>query len=152
MQEYKRYLDTIGLTKELAQNTQKPIIISDYTYYGYSLSNFKNLLALPQIGIEEGEMIKFSPIFRHFWFKDDNWIFEEIPCIEKEMPFDCYAMLQSGKTKTFSSIPRVSVWMFAPSSPAHKTLQTYYQNGNKFEENFNTKMMNFIIADSIYNK
>ena len=47
---FKKYLDSIGLTKELAQTTDKPIIICDYTHVGTSLDNFRFKSAALQFG------------------------------------------------------------------------------------------------------
>ncbi len=153
IQEYKNYLYNIGLTKELAENTQKPIIITDYVEHGHTLYYFRRLLTLPQIGIKEGEMVKYSPITACNYFEEGNWIFKSKPVIyDKFGRYDYREFMNNEKTKQFTSIPSLGVKSLKPGSRGYEILQKYYQDGNKFEEDFDTKMMNFIIADSIYNR
>ena len=53
IQHYKEYFDRIGLTKEFANTTKKPIICVDYTYMGHTLHKFKELLSSTEIRIKK---------------------------------------------------------------------------------------------------
>ena len=155
VETYKRYLDSIGLTKETVINTQKPIIIVDYNYQGHSLKNFKSLMALPEIGINEGKNLKFCPITLCLKFARENCIFNHDPYgnfagkTEKwNFPDSFYIdNMEYEKTKWYTGIPYLDVRNFGESE--ENILNIYYQNGNKFEENFYVKMMNFLVLEHI---
>ena len=153
---YKKYLDTIGLTKEFAENTQKQIIITDHTNSGNTLAQFEDLLASPEIGIKEGEKVIFIPIIYSGFGRSGKGIFnchwmylryKDDDCNIGEDYGDVVAIQQSHKK--YTSIP----WLYTDlKNLTEETLSKFYDNKNRFKENFDTKMMNFIIADSIYNK
>lgn len=158
VQKYKKYLDSIGLTNEFVQKTQKPIIITDYTYWGGTLDNFSDLLAMPQIGINKGKNVIYSPITKgNSRYSRENNIFDCWPdevnnYFEDEYGFSdalYIDMMGNDKTKQFTSIPHLDPISFEPNGNGEKILNKYYQNNNRFEEDFNTKMMNFLIADNI---
>ena len=144
IKEYKKYLDSIGLTKEFVQTTKKPIIITDYTYEGCSLSNFRMLLASPEIGITEGEKVKYCPITECEIFKRENWIFD----CGFENSKEYIDIMENEMTKLYTSIPYFNYRKYQDGLYS-AILDKYYQNDNKFEENFRTKIVNFLIADSI---
>ena len=56
-------------------------------------------------------------------------------------------MMGNDKTKKFTSIPHLDPVSYNPYG--EKIFNKYYQNNNRFEEDFNTKMMNFLIADNV---
>ena len=158
VQKYKKYLDSIGLTNEFVQKTQKPIIITDYTYWGGTLDNFSDLLAMPQIGINKGENVIYSPITKgNSRYSRENNIFDCWPdkinnYFEDEYGFSdalYIDMMGNDKTKQFTSIPHLDPISFKPNGIGEKIFNKYYQNNNRFEEDFNTKMMNFLIADHV---
>ena len=154
---YKKFLESIGLTKEAVLSAQKPIIITDYNCHGCSLQNFKTILENPQIGIYESQKVKFSPITLCEMFKRENAIFNHDPYYDylgktegwKFSDLSYLYNMENEKPKTYTSIPYLDVLGFG--EPQEEILNLYYRNGNKFEENFETKMMNFIIADEIQN-
>ena len=156
---YKTYLNSIGLTKELAQTTQKTIIITDYTHEGTSLDHFRDLLARHEFGIKEGEKVKYSPIT---WSVNDNFlrkncIFEDSPfLIDKLRPnrwdFDDYLykdIMIGSRHKKYTSIPRIYA---RGGGNFPEKFNNYFQDGNKFKEDFDVKMVNFLTADSIHKK
>ena len=155
VETYKKYLDSIGLTKEMVKNAQKPIIIADYNYEGHSLKNFKSLMSLPEIGIKEGEKLKFCPITLCPKFERDNCIFNYDPYgriagkTEKWNFSDSFYVdnMEYNKTKWYTGIPYLDVRNFGEGE--ENILNIYYQNGNKFEENFYVKMMNFLVLEHI---
>ncbi|MBO6088565.1 hypothetical protein J6P92_09535 [bacterium] len=156
VQQYKKYLDSIGLTNEFVQKTQKPIIITDYTHLGGTLDNFSNLLAMPQIGINKGGSVIFSPITKgNSRYSRGNNIFDCWPHKINNYFEDKYGfsdalyidMMGNDKTKKFTSIPHLDPVSYNPYG--EKIFNKYYQNNNRFEEDFNTKMMNFLIADNV---
>lgn len=140
VQAYKKYLDSIGLTADFAKATEKPIIVTDYVYDGGTWRNFLKLLSLPEIGIEIGEKVTFRSIadivsdwtgIINFPKETYRWLFDE-----------------TLAEKRYTSIPRINVISYKEGCSDEEKFNKYYQNGNKFEENFDTKMMNFILADS----
>ncbi len=158
---YKKYLDTIGLTNELARTTKKPIIITDYNFEGYSLRNFRKFLALSEINIYEGKKVKFCPITQCDGFKNENFIFDDCPHAEYwarpnrwDFSDRLYIEMMEDRQfpKKYTSIPKIDAKTFKAGDYYDKELNKFYQNGNKFEENYDIKRMNFLIADSIYNK
>lgn len=162
VKEYKRYLDSIGLTKDLAETTKKPILVSDYTFEaeGHTLDNFRTLLSLPEIGIHERNMVKYTPVSGMRLFDRKNWIFDytEDPVYKYHRLKDSwfsryYHMLANDRMKFHCSVPGFDIYDYM-NGMYHKEyytelLNNYYNNGNKFEESFETKMMNFIIAESV---
>ena len=61
-------------------------------------------------------------------------------------------MLANDRMKFHCSVPRFDIYDYM-NGRYHKEyyaelLNNYYNNGNKFEENFEAKMMNFIIAEN----
>ncbi len=159
--EYKRYLDSIGLTKELAETTKNPILISDYTFEaeGYTLENFRRLLSLPEIGISEGDMVKYTPISGMRLFDRKDWIFDytEDPIYSVTRLKDTwfsryYHLLANDRMKLYCSIPGFDIYdyMYGEYGKQHygNFFNNYFNNGNKFEEKFETKMLNFIIAEN----
>lgn len=160
---YKKYLDIIGLTKEFTSNSKKPIIITDYTYEGYSLRNFRELLAHPEIGITESENVRFSPITRCGGFYRENSIFNDCPTMsddyqflrkeEWDFPDNLYNDIMSNmKHKKYSSVPNIKAINFEPQDYYDRELKSLCKNWGVFEEDFKSKMMNFIVADEINNE
>lgn len=147
--EYKKYLDNIGLTRKLAKNTQKTIVMADYNNNGTSLNCFRNLMSEPLIGISEGEKVKYAPLTPCKLFEQNNWIFSKNDDFWRDYYFD-EVILDEEIHKKYTSIPYLSIFDFGqPKYCGKRILDKYYQNGNRFEENFATKMMNFLIADSM---
>jgi len=142
VQAYKKYLDSIGLTADLAKTTKKPIIVTDYVYNGCTRRNFLKLLSLPEIGIEIGEKVMF-------------WSIADIVSASTgicDFPKNTYRWLfdETMAEKRYTSIPSISAISYKEGCLGEEKFNKYYQNGNKFEENFDTKMMNFILADTVY--
>lgn len=142
VQTYKKYLDSIGLTADSAKTTEKPIIATDYVYSGGTWRNFLKLLSLPEIGIKIGEKVIFRDIgdiisdwtgIYNFPEENYHWLFD-----------------QTMAEKHYTSIPSINVKSYKEGCSDEEKFNKYYQNGNKFEENFDTKMMNFILADTVY--
>ena len=156
VKDYKKYLDSVGLTKELTETTKKPILISDYTFEceGYTLENFRRLLSLPEIGISEGDMVKYTPVSGMRLFDRKDWIFDytEDPIYKYHRLKDSwfsryYHMLANDRMKFYCSIPRFDIDRY--KGECYKgILNNYYDNGNKFEEDYEAKMLNFIIAEN----
>ena len=150
IEKYKKYLDTIGLTKEFVENSQKPIIISDYTNTGLSLYRFEAFLALPEIGIK-GDKIIYSPIANNGFSENKNSIFNcsWTDLYYKNVDYDIseeYGRIMSlSLHKDYTSIPMFYTWF--GNYILDDILGKFYNNGNKFEENFDTKMVNFLIAE-----
>lgn len=154
--KYKKYLDTIGLTEEFVKNSPKPIIITDFCNTGQTLYRFEKFLELPEIGIK-GEKLIYSPITDNGFWENKNSIFnccwtdlhyENVDYDISEyygsiMPF----MLHKEK---FTSIPQLYVWF--DDNEADEIFGKFYSNGNKFEENFDTKMINFLTAEKVLSK
>lgn len=148
-QLYKKYLDSIGLTKDSVEESAEPVIITDFTFSGNSLLNFKNLLASPEIGIEEGEKVKYRPLTAGEGFPHESAIFYCDPFIDRmcqyyepKFPYKMFKkhMIAECTHKEFSSVPQIPYYNT-------KELDKYFENGNVFEESFNAKMMNFCIAE-----
>ena len=138
VQAYKKYLDSIGLTADLARTTKKTIVITDYKFSGGTWRNFLKLLGLPEIDIESGEKVVFRDIadivsawtgICNFPQETYRWLFDE-----------------TMAEKRYTSIPRINAPAYKAGSRYEEEFNKYYQNGNRFEENFDTKMMNFILA------
>ena len=133
------------MTADLARTTEKPIVITDYEFYGGTKRNFLKLLELPEIGIERGEKVVFRNIadiaseraeVDKFPAKTYHWLFDE-----------------TMAEKRYTSIPRIDASRYKAGCEYEEEFNKYYQNGNRFEENFDTKMMNFILAqDAKYKK
>lgn len=74
--EYKKYLQSIGLSKDAVVKSDKPIIFTDFTNCGKSLGRFQDLLQRSEINITEDEKVKFLSLNRNIF--DEN--------IDKEYP------------------------------------------------------------------
>ena len=140
VQAYKKYLDSIGLTADFTKTTEKPIIVTDYVYNGGTWQNFLKLLTLPEIGIKIREKVVFQDIANivsyctgtcNFPKERYRWLFDE-----------------TMAEKRYTSIPRIDAISYKKGCDDEEKLNKYYQNGNRFEENNDTKMMNFILADN----
>ena len=147
---YKKYLDTIGFTKEFAENSQKPIIIADYTVSGATLTEFKDFLE-SAYNIKAGPKLKYCPLTADhctYSFDTNDCIFS---CTDLELD-DRYFyrnIMFDSLHKKYSPIPWIGPKYYDETK---ETFDKFFQSGNKFEEDFNVKMMNFLMADSIYNK
>ena len=147
VQEYKKYLDNIGLTADFMKTTKKPIVCTDYCFDGDTLRNFESLLALPEIGMDDKKMhfssiaafIEFGALKQKFSFYQIERMFNIYHSVFDEMPL--------AKDK-YCSLPRIVAKEFKPGDSYDKKLKKYYENGNRFEEDFANKMMNFILAET----
>ena len=148
IQAYKKYLDNIGLTADFVETTVNPIIFTDFVYDGGTLRNFKSLLALPEFNMSNDKKMHFRSIA----------FFTEVGLLQQK---DSYYLLDGMYHKyrkvfdepptaksMYSSVPYIDAQRYTVGTPYEEELSKYYQNGNQFEEKFDTKMMNFILADS----
>ena len=105
-----------------------------------------------EIGINEGKNVKFCPITASLKFKRENYIFNHDPynnfAVSEPWNYSDKKFIDNmeyEQTKWFTSIPYLDAKSFG--NREENILNTYYQNGNKFAENFDTKIMNYIIAE-----
>ena len=150
--EYNKYLDSIGLTKEFAEKTDKPIIFTDYCFSGRTLDRFRGIMATPLIGIEESDKVLYRPMTDAYGFDEPifncNPLDDDYNLLEYDFPsytFEKY-IIHGTEHHKYSSIPGIHVCTFDNDK---KKFDEFYKNGNKFEESFDVKMMNFCIAEFV---
>ena len=146
IQEYKKYLDSIGLTPDFVQATNKPIIFTDFVFDGCTIRNFEKLLALPEIGMDNKQKMHFNSIglFTEYEllstknYNDVDYMYKIYRRI-----FD----IDPVKWK-YSPMPSINSRDYNAGCREEEKFKKYYDNGNRFEEDFDTKMMNFILAET----
>ena len=147
IQAYKKYLDNIGLTADYVETTEKPIVFTDFVYDGGTIRNFKRLLALPEFGMSNEEKMHFVSIAR---YAEIGYSLQNNSYYGIESMYNKYRNIfdQAPTAKSmYTSIPYIDAQRYKAGSSYEGKLTKYYQNDNQFEENFDTKMMNFILAD-----
>ena len=148
IQAYKKYLDSIGLTADFVETTEKPIIFTDFVFDGDTLRNFKSLLALPEFDMNNDKKMHFMSIAA----------FTESGLLQQKGSYYLLDGMYRKYRKVFdepptaksmySSVPYIDAQSYKVGTSYEGELLKYYKNGNQFEEKFDTKMMNFILADS----
>ena len=148
IQAYKKYLGSIGLTADFVETTEKPIIFTDFVFDGDTLRNFKSLLALPEFDMNNDKKMHFRSIAA----------FTESGLLQQKGSYYLLDGMYRKYRKVFdepptaksmySSVPYIDAQSYKVGTSYEGELLKYHQNGNQFEENFDTKMMNFILADS----
>lgn len=126
--EYASYLEKLGISKEIIENSQNPHVFIDYTYTGDSLNHFKQALSCEKIGIK-------APKAQFLSMNNDL-----LDCADKKyMKYLINKWLFDPLGKQYSPIPRA-------------TLNDILKNPDSLtneKETFDSKMMQFHLIDAL---
>lgn len=132
---YRKYLDSIGLSRENVENSGKNYIILDYAFTGNSIKNAYKILTSDDFWGNKKKNVTFSSI--QDFFTQKNYIKERAILVTKML---------YGKYKAYSLINRLED---ASADGIKKALDIETSDLTN-EEKYINKLFGFVMLDSVY--